>query len=153
WHAQGARPPVTAFAAETPGIGFAPGQGLPGRVWAFRRTAWVAEVARERNMPRAAEALRAGLMTAVAFPLALADEGLGVIEFYSSDQREPNAEVAAMFASVGGQVAQYLSHRREGGRGRRSLDRASALVVGLDADGRVELANATACAMLGVEER
>jgi enoyl-CoA hydratase/carnithine racemase len=65
WHAPGARGPVRAFAAETPTLSFAPGQGLPGRVWAFRRTAWVADVARERNMPRGHEALRAGLVSRV----------------------------------------------------------------------------------------
>jgi PAS domain-containing protein len=153
WHAAGARGPVKAFSAETPHLTFAPGQGLPGRVWAFRRTAWVADVARESNMPRAAHALRAGLVTAVAFPLAGADECLGVIELYSSTLREPNAEVAAMLASVGGQLAQYLSRRRVRARGRRSLDGAAALVVGLDAEGRVELANATACAALGTDEQ
>jgi PAS domain S-box-containing protein len=152
WHAPGARGPVSAFAAETPTLHFAPGQGLPGRVWAFRRTAWVADVARESHMPRADHALRAGLVTAVAFPLAAADECLGVIELYSPDMREPNAEVAAMFASVGHQLAQYLSRRRVRSRARRSLDGAATLVVGLDADGRVELANRTACALLGREE-
>jgi PAS domain-containing protein len=103
-------------------------------------------------MPRANHALRAGLVTAVAFPVALADECLGVIEFYSSDTREPNAEVAAMFASVGGQLAQYLARRRVRARARRSLDGAVALVVALDAEGHVELANATACAALGQPE-
>jgi PAS domain S-box-containing protein len=152
WHPAGARGPVSAFAAETPLLSFAPGQGLPGRVWAFRRTAWVADLAREANMPRAAHALRAGLVTAVAFPLAAAEECHGVIEFYSAQSREPNAEVAAMFASVGGQLAQYLSRRRVRSRARRSLDGAAALVVGLDADGRVELANARACAALGTVE-
>jgi PAS domain-containing protein len=152
WHPPGARGPVVAFAAETPALTFAPGQGLPGRVWAFRRTAWVADVGRESHMPRANHALRAGLVTAVAFPVALADECLGVIEFYSSDTREPNAEVAAMFASVGGQLAQYLARRRVRARARRSLDGAVALVVALDADGHVELANATACTTLAKPE-
>ena len=152
WHAPGARGPIAAFAAETPTLTFAPGQGLPGRVWAFRRTAWVADVARESHMPRADHALRAGLVTAVAFPLAAAEECLGVIEFYSSGVREPNAEVAAMFASVGGQLAQYLSRRRARPRARRSLDGAAALVVGLDAEGRVELVNETACGLLGTDE-
>jgi len=146
----GAREPVTAFAAETPDLSFAPGQGLPGRVWAFRRTAWVADLARERNMPRGHEALRAGLVTAVAFPLAAAEECLGVIEFYAGESREPNAEVAAMFASVGSQLAQYLTRRRT--RTRRSLDASTALVVALDATGCVELANGAACDLLGLSE-
>ncbi len=152
WHPTGAPARVSAFAAETPELTFAPGQGLPGRVWAFRRTAWVADLARESNMPRAVHALRAGLVTSVAFPLAAADECHGVLEFYSSESREPNAEVAAMFASVGGQLAQYLSRRRVRSRARRSLDGAAALVVGLDAAGCVELANARVCAVLGTAE-
>jgi PAS domain S-box-containing protein len=147
---QGVREAVTAFAAETPELTFAPGQGLPGRVWAFRRTAWVADLTRERNMPRGHEALLAGLVTAVAFPLAAAEECLGVMEFYSAESREPNAEIAAMFASVGSQLAQYLTRRRA--RSRRSLDASTALVVALDATGCVELANGAACDLLGVSE-
>src|SRR5262249_23671151 len=71
-------------------------------------------------------------------------------EFYSSDSREPNAEVAAMFASVGSQLAQYLTRRRA--RSRRSLDASTALVVALDPTGSVELANGAACDILGVSE-
>ena len=66
-----------------------------------------------------------------------------MVELLASDARESNAEIAAMFATVGNQLAQYL------GRRRNSFHGADALVVGLDAGGRVELANATARATLG----
>ena len=82
----------------------------------------------------------------------LGDECVGVIELYASDVREPNAEVSAMFATVGGQLAAYLARRRVRARARRSFDGAGALVVALDADGRVEIANGTACAALGLAE-
>ena len=98
------------------------------------------------------EALRAGLVTAAAFPIALGDECVGVIELYAGDAREPNAEVSALFATVGGQLASYLARRRVRARARRSFDGAEALVVALDADGRVEIANGTACAALGLAE-
>jgi hypothetical protein len=135
WHAPSSRPPVAEFAVARRSEIFAAGQGLPGRVWGFRRPAWTTDV------PTAA--LRAGLVTAAVFPIALGDECLGAIELYATDARESNAEVAAMFATVGGQLAQYLA------RTRRSFDGAEALVVGLDASGRVELANGSACAALG----
>ena len=144
WHAPGARAAVAALANATREQTFAAGQGLPGRVWAFRRPVWVAELS--------GEALRAGLVTAAAFPIALGDECVGVIELYASDAREPNAEVSAMFATVGGQLASYLARRRKRARARRAFDGAEALVVALDADGRVEIANGTACRALGVGE-
>jgi hypothetical protein len=135
WHAPGARGPVAEFAVAARDQTFAPGQELPGRVWAFRRPAWSSEV------PPAA--VRAGLVTAAAFPIALGGACLGVVELMASDARDPNAEIAAMFATVGHQLAQYL------GRRSNSFHGADALVVGLDAGGRVELANATARAALG----
>ena len=145
WQASGARSAVTELAGATHGQTYAAGQGLPGRVWAFRRPVWV------RDLP--AEAVRAGLVTAAAFPITLGDECVGVIELYAGEVREPNAEVSALFATVGGQLASYLARRRVRARARRSFDGAGALVVALDANGRVEIANGTACRAFGFEER
>jgi PAS domain-containing protein len=97
-------------------------------------------------------AVRAGLVTAAAFPIACGEECVGVIELYASDAREPSAEVSAMFATIGGQLGAYLGRRGKRARARRSFDGAAALVVALDAEGRVEIANGTACAALGVGE-
>ena len=163
WHAPDARPEVVAFAEETREQRFAPGQGMPGRVWAFRRPSWVSDVSRDTRMPRSARALRAGLMTAVAFPLSVGDDCAGVIEFFSGGVLEPNGEISAMFATVGSQLAHYLDRRgREDAeserlhqaldRTRGYLDAASSLIVVLDAGGAVLLANARACAALGLRE-
>jgi PAS domain S-box-containing protein len=163
WHAGDARPEVVAFAEQTRDQRFAPGQGMPGRVWAFRRPSWVPDVSRDARMPRASQALRSGLMTAVAFPLAVGDDCAGVIEFFSRSVHEPNGEISAMFATVGGQLAQYLERRRQQqdesirlhaqlDRTRGFLDAAGALIVVLDAEGRVLLANSRACAAIGLEE-
>src|SRR3954468_24906345 len=143
WHAAGARASVAALTNATREQTFAAGQGLVGGVWAFRRPIW---------SEASGEALRAGLVTVAAFPIAQGDECVGVIELYATDARDPNAEVAAMFATVGGQLASYLARRRKRARARRAFDGAAALVVALDADGRVEIANGTACAALGLEE-
>jgi PAS domain S-box-containing protein len=163
WHPVGARPEIVEFAEQTREQRFAPGQGVPGRVWAFRRPSWVPDVSRDARTERSTAALRAGLLTAVAFPLAIGDDCDGVIEFLTGGVHEPNGEISAMFATVGGQLAQYLHRwRRERAesvrlhaqldRTRGYLDAAGALIVVLDREGCVLLANARACATIGLEE-
>jgi PAS domain S-box-containing protein len=163
WVADGSPPEIVGFAEDTREQRFAPGQGMPGRVWAFRRPSWVSDLSREARMARAGQALRAGLSTAVAFPLAVGDECAGVIEFFTRGVHEPNGEISAMFATVGGQIASYLERvgralaesRRlhaQLDRTRGFLDGAGAMIIVLDGEGRVQLANARACAMLGLDE-
>jgi EAL domain-containing protein (putative c-di-GMP-specific phosphodiesterase class I)/PAS domain-containing protein len=142
---------VAALADASSRTVLAAGQGLPGRVWAFRRPAWVADIG--GSEPRAATARRAGLMTATAFPIAIADRCAGVLEFFSHGISEPNPEVSAMFATVGGQLAQYLErHTGMVDGARRWLDAAEAPLLALDAQGRVLLANQNACALAGRSE-
>ena len=150
WHAASAAPAVAALAEVSSRTVLAAGQGLPGRVWAFRRPAWAADVG--GTEPRAATARRAGLMTATAFPIAIADHCAGVIEFFSHGISEPNAEVSAMFATVGGQLAQYLERGSPVDGARRWLDAAEAPLLALDPGGRVLLANRSACALAGRSE-
>ena len=76
--------------------------------------------------------------------------------------------MGAMFATVAGQLAQYLERRRlqadesrrveqmlrgERDRAQRYLDVAGTMIVVLDAEGRVLLINRKGCAVLGREER
>jgi PAS domain-containing protein len=156
WHEPGARAEVLAFAETTRAQEYAPGQGMPGRVFAFRRPSWVPDISREGRTERSTQVLRAGLTTAVAFPLATGDGCVGVIEFFTRGVQNRSDEISSTFATVGGQVAQYLQRRRaeeaEASRTRGFLDAAAALIVVLDADGRVRFANAKACAALGGSE-
>jgi PAS domain-containing protein len=146
WYSAGAGRRTVAFAKASQDLEFAPGWGLPGRVWGFNRPQWVPDLELE-SYPRARWAGRARLRSAVAFPVALADRFEGVIEFLAPDIHEPDAEVAALFATVGGQLAQYLGQRD---RAHAWLDAVSAPVLVLDADGRVQYANRLARALPGV---
>jgi EAL domain-containing protein (putative c-di-GMP-specific phosphodiesterase class I) len=148
WQRASASPEIAAFADGSRHAVLAAGQSLAGRVWAFRRPSWVTVAQADPSDPRAATARRAGLMTAAAFPIAIADRCAGVIEFYSAGAHEPNPEISAMFATVGSQLAQYLERQSA----RRWLDAAEAPLLALDADGRVLLANENACALVGRAE-
>ena len=93
-------------------VTFAHGVGLPGRVWSTGRAAWIADVVHEPNFPRAAAAAKDGLHGAFGFPIIGPGGFLGVMEFFSTEIREPNAEVLAVFEGIGGQVGQFIERKR-----------------------------------------
>ena len=110
WHA----PTITnpEFERVTQQSTFAPGVGLPGRIWATRRPAWIQDVAQDSNFPRAPHAELTGLHAACGFPILLEDEVLGCIEFFSHEIREPNDALLAMMGTIGNQVGQFMERKR-----------------------------------------
>ena len=93
-------------------VTFPHGVGLPGRVWSTGRAAWIADVVHEPNFPRAAAAAKDGLHGAFGFPIIGPGGFLGVMEFFSTEIREPNAAVLALFEGIGGQVGQFIERKR-----------------------------------------
>ncbi len=96
----------------TESIKFEKGVGLPGRIWATARPAWIQNVVEDRNFPRGAVAHREGLHAAFGFPILLGGEVLGVVEFFSREIREPDSELLKLAAGVGGQVGQFSERKR-----------------------------------------
>jgi two-component system sensor histidine kinase/response regulator len=91
---------------------FKRGVGLPGRVWASGEPAWIPDVVRDSNFPRAAIASREGLHAAFGFPVMLRGEVLSVMEFFSVDIRTPDDELLSMLSSVGNQIGLFFARRR-----------------------------------------
>src|SRR5262245_39415285 len=60
---------LTEFVDFSRHTAFAPGVGLPGRVWASGRPAWIPDVVVDTNFPRAAAADRVGLHAAFGLPI------------------------------------------------------------------------------------
>lgn len=60
------------------------GVGLPGRVVVSGKPAWIADVRKEAGFPAAAQASQAGLVGALAFPVRVDGEVVGVIEVFST---------------------------------------------------------------------
>jgi len=91
---------------------FARGVGLPGRVWSSGKPAWIPDVVRDPNFPRAPIAAREGLHGALGFPVLLGSEVLGVLEFFSREIRRPDEELIALLATAGTQIGQFAERRR-----------------------------------------
>ena len=68
---------------------FSRGVGLPGRVWETGEPAWIPDVVRDTNFPRAPVAGREGLHGAFGFPILLRGDVVSVMEFFSREIREP----------------------------------------------------------------
>jgi PAS domain S-box-containing protein len=104
--------PTTRFETESRSRTFSSGVGLPGRAWESRAPAWIADVTRDANFPRAPFAVEAGLHGAFAFPVLLSGEVLAVVEFFSDEIREPDEELLRMFATIGSQIGQLMERAR-----------------------------------------
>jgi PAS domain S-box-containing protein len=103
---------VSGFAAVTREIKFAPGVGLPGRVWASATPAWITDVLKDNNFPRAPVAISVGFHGAVGFPIKLDNEVFGVLEFFSRETKERDDEFQDMIANLGTQFGQFIERQR-----------------------------------------
>lgn len=102
----------TQFELLTRQTEFAPGIGLPGRVWQDGEPAWVPDVVRDDNFPRAPAAEIAGLHGAFGIPVVLDRQVFGVLEFFSREIEEPDEELLRIMSSIGGQVGQFIRRKR-----------------------------------------
>ncbi|MGI9065409.1 MAG: PAS domain S-box protein [Pyrinomonadaceae bacterium] len=104
--------PTPEFDRLTHELNLERGCGLPGRIWASGKPAWVENVAEDPTLPRAGTAAREGLHGAFGFPILLGGDVWGVIEFFSSEIREPDDELLRLAAGIGGQIGQFNERRR-----------------------------------------
>jgi signal transduction histidine kinase/integral membrane sensor domain MASE1/CheY-like chemotaxis protein len=100
------------FLAMTNAQRYAPGVGLPGRVWASGAPAWIADVQHDPNFPRAPGARRAGLHAGFGFPVRIGNQIEGVIEFFSRDVEEPDESLLQVAVTLGAQFGHFLERGR-----------------------------------------
>ena len=120
------------------------GEGLPGRVWQTGEPAWIVDVDNDDNFPRAAAANKAGLHSALAFPIHTEDEMLGVIEFFTHNVEQPDEDIIKLMESIGGQLGQFVKRREAERTVRESEALKSAMlqtaldcIVSIDSEGKV----------------
>jgi two-component system, cell cycle sensor histidine kinase and response regulator CckA len=110
WHE--ADPGFARFADVTRAARFREGEGLPGRAWAGREAIAVRDVGADPTLPRSAAARAAGLRGALAFPLRVGDEILGVIEFFDDAPLPSDEALLAAAEAIGGDIGQSIRRVR-----------------------------------------
>ena len=132
-------------------VALAPGEGLPGRVWATGEPAWISDVRTNSNFPRGPSAREAGLRAAFCFPIRGSSGVLGAIEFLAPERREADADLLETMTSLGGRIGQSVERWRAEDRLRESDARKSAIlnaafdsIILMDADGLIVEVNPAA---------
>jgi PAS domain S-box-containing protein len=100
------------FKAVSRKLKLAPGIGLPGRIWSNLKPAWISDITKDNNFPRAPVVAGEGLHGAFAFPISFGKHFVGVMEFFSLEIREPDEDVLKMFSSIGSQIGQFVQRKR-----------------------------------------
>ncbi|MEK7235510.1 MAG: PAS domain S-box protein [Nitrospirota bacterium] len=90
-------------------------EGLPGRIWASGKSAWVTDVVVDANFPRKEVAREVGFHGAFGFPVVVGSEIEGVIELFSRQVRQPDDELLKMVEDIGLKIGQFGERARTEG--------------------------------------
>jgi diguanylate cyclase (GGDEF)-like protein/PAS domain S-box-containing protein len=85
--------------------------GLNRRVWATSAPVWLADVTLDPTLAQAEVAARAGLRTALAFPILVGGEFYGVMEFFGRSVRPRDDEAIELVQTVGSQIGQFIGRK------------------------------------------
>jgi PAS domain S-box-containing protein len=118
----------TEFEAVSRSMTFPPGEGLPGRVWAANRPAWMADVLAGPGFVRAAAAAKRGLRATLAFPVRTGNAAIGVMVFFSREVRSPDHDLLQMLDALGNQIGDFIA-RKHAEEALRESDRRFALFM------------------------
>ena len=87
---------------------FESGVGLPGRVMKSGRSAWIVDVTKDANFPRAKQAKDIGVKAGFAMPVLVGDRVEAVFEFFAADAVEPDQALLDILDNIGGQVGRVI---------------------------------------------
>ena len=110
WHASSAE--FFQFRKVSQETDFAPGIGLPGRVWSSGEATWISDIATDANFPRLQAAASEGLRCGFGSPVLLGGQALGVLEFLSREPRELDRDLLEAMTTIGSQIGQFIERRR-----------------------------------------
>src|SRR5207244_3319065 len=100
------------FLEESRRLSVSRGEGLPGRVWAEGRAVWVSDWAKEGDLDRKEPGIKAGLTSAMAFPIQSKDEFVGALEFFAGRKLEHDPSLLNMMTAIGSEMGQFIKRRR-----------------------------------------
>jgi PAS domain S-box-containing protein len=110
WHQPEIKAPQ--FEEQTRARTFAPGEGLPGRVWATAAPLWIPDLAADQNFPRTVGVSHEGLRSGFGFPILVGTAVIGVIEFFKHETAHPDEALLEMMTPIGAEIGQLLVRKQ-----------------------------------------
>ncbi len=110
WH--DGSPAMQAFQAATSNLSFAPGVGLPGRVWLGSDTIWIEDIVKSSDFLRGPLATKAQFHAALGVPIVSRGQVLGVMTFFNHQVQETDTHLLIMMKAIGHQIGQFLERKR-----------------------------------------
>ena len=101
-----------AFIKFTENCRFNRGEGLPGRVLENGSSAWVMDITKDGNFPRAAVAQRCGIKAGIAFPVIFEGQIIAIIESYATHAIKPDELMLAVLNNVGSQLGGLIKRKQ-----------------------------------------
>jgi GAF domain-containing protein len=89
---------------------FSPGVGLPGRALSTGEPSWITDLQSDLSFPRAPAAAVDGLRSGFGVPILRGSEPLAVVEFFSSEVRERDAELLRMMGTIGAEIGRVFGN-------------------------------------------
>ena len=130
---------------------FDSGVGLPGRVLAQGRAAWIPDITQDLNFPRARMAGELGIRGGFAFPVLIGNTVMGVLEFFSRSIETPNERLLEVMEIIGTQLGRVLERKRgeqareeSDARIRGIVDTAADAIITINEDGIIQSYNSAA---------
>jgi signal transduction histidine kinase len=109
WHIGSDR--LREFVAGSRTYAFAPGQGMPGRVWSSGKPLWVTDVRADANFPRFQMARRIGLKAGFAIPVKASGKTIAIIEFFVFEQRREDRPLIELVSAVALQLGGIIQRK------------------------------------------
>lgn len=99
---------LSAITAEST---FAPGEGLPGKVWETGEAVWIADVDTDRQFARARRPGGVGIKSAFGFPIKVGARPIAIIEFFSEIEAQPEPDLLLTLQAIAEQVGRVFERQ------------------------------------------
>lgn len=101
------------FINKTKNTNFEYNTGLPGRVLASTKSAWIPDVQEDDNFVRIKEARNLNLHAGFAFPILVGHNVAAVLEFFDTNILEPNTKILEIMETIGTQLGRVIERSKK----------------------------------------
>jgi PAS domain S-box-containing protein len=102
---------VESFRKASERFTFAPGVGLPGRVWKSKKPVWITDVSVDANFPRAPFAKEVGFRAAVGIPILAKDKVVAVMSFFLRDLHKEDERMISLISAIAEELGMLFQRK------------------------------------------